>query len=322
MILFTDPADSFLADGSHDPERIQFFLYEEKGDYIRDDLAERFNFVFEYLEHQLVLGELPAITVAELNLYLTPRGIAGAMHGLWLRYIEHPGQHTVSPRIEVTPVIFLQSPSGAWVRVESGRDRSFELPHKYSELNKHLQEVQDEASELLRRINDYVEIKLVPSGIDSHYQDKNSFERLKGVKNLRSFGHYQDFLIVTGEQTHFMKVKPSIANCRHHNWKYSNQEGCAEPRLFSIQRRSTNIDHRSFFIDGENHHCTHRDVAIKKSYKIPVDMLEMCGSRSGGNHAPFCEIWAFEQYLCCRVCVFEKVCTNSQIFNLPCTPRE
>jgi hypothetical protein len=33
---------------------------------------------------------------------------------------------------------------------------------------------------------------------------------------------------------------------------------------------------------------------------------------------PFCEIFSFEEYLCCRVCAFEEVCTKAPAFRLPC----
>jgi hypothetical protein len=34
---------------------------------------------------------------------------------------------------------------------------------------------------------------------------------------------------------------------------------------------------------------------------------------------PFCEIWKFEEHLCCRTCAFEEVCTKAEVFSgLPC----
>jgi len=41
---------------------------------------------------------------------------------------------------------------------------------------------------------------------------------------------------------------------------------------------------------------------------------------SGEEGQAFCEIWCFEQHLCCRTCVFEEVCAKSEVFRLPCIP--
>ena len=83
------------------------------------------------------------------------------------------------------------------------------------------------------------------------------------------------------------------------------------PPLVSIESRST--EPRSFFYSGEDHHCTHREVARAKSSQVTPGNRESCGSRSGRDFDPFCEIWGFERHLCCRSCIFEEVCTAADI---------
>ena len=122
LILFTDPADSFLPSGSHDANRIFVFTYEDDGSRKRDELAENYNVIFELLEHQRVLGETPALTIGELAFHLSSEEVAGMMHGLRLMYIEKPGLYAASPIIDVTPVIVLRSTHGAWLRVENGKE--------------------------------------------------------------------------------------------------------------------------------------------------------------------------------------------------------
>ncbi|MBL8190652.1 MAG: hypothetical protein JNK38_21715 [Acidobacteria bacterium] len=314
LILFTDPADSFLPSGSRDANRIFAFTYEDNGSRKRDDFADRCNDIFEFLEHQRVLGETQPLNVGELAFHLSSEEVSGAMHGLRLMYVEKPGLYAASPIIDVTPVILLRSTHGAWLRVESGKED--QVPHRYEQLSDHLYKVKEEASQLLRKINEVLGIDLKSYKLQAHYSNDEMFKSLKGVTKLKSGGHYEEYLIVTGEHAHYLKPEPSIAACPHHNWGYSNQQSCAEPRLVSIQRRST--DPHSFFITGEEHHCAHREVSAAKASQIKPGNQERCGARSGIDYDAFCEIWAFEKHLCCRTCVFERICTNAPIFKLPC----
>jgi hypothetical protein len=32
----------------------------------------------------------------------------------------------------------------------------------------------------------------------------------------------------------------------------------------------------------------------------------------------FCEIAPFDEFICCRTCCFQQVCTASQVLRLPC----
>ena len=319
MILFTDPADSFLAGGTCDPNRIHVFLwYVDSQNRVHDDFVEKGGVLFELLEHQKVLDSSPWLTVAELPFCLKREGVSRTMHGLWLRYITHPGQVGPSPIIEVTPIVFLQSMNGSWLIVEAGRDRSYKVPDRYEELTGHIEDVSQEASDLLSNINKSLGASFAPRQIVNHYRDEDAFDLLKGVtphgSSRRSSEHYQDFLIATGEQTHYLRPEPSVTNCQYHDYDASKYQQCQA--LVRIESRSSS--NRSFFMDKEDHHCTHRDVEIKKS---SGSNRETCGLRSGGQNGAFCEIWAFEKRLCCRTCVFEQVCTSKPAFVLPCADK-
>ena len=257
----------------------------------------------------------PAITVAELGFHVTGEHVIGAMHGLRLKYITHPGMYDPSPIIELAPLVFLQSRYGSWLTVENGKNRPITMPHRYDDLPKQLQEVKQEAQDLLARINKLLGVNLIPKKLRQHYQSEKAFDLLKGIRNRDSSANYNDYWVVTGENEHFLKPDPSLTNCLHHDWKNSDKIGLAQPRLVSIQRRS--ISPKSFFVNQEKHHCSHRDVHVQKSSQITPLIRRNIG-RSGKDSGPFCEIWGFEEHLCCRTCVFEEVCTDSPAFNLPC----
>lgn len=311
LILFSDPADSFLSSGPCDHTRI--FIYEfEKGK--RDDIVDKRDQIFELLEHQKVLGETPPLTVGEVPFYITPENVSDAMHGLRVIYLERKGIYEPSPHIGVAPVVFLRSNYGAWLCIESRIEES--VPHNYKDLGKHLQTIQERAIELLATINQYLGIQLRPASLVSHYDDEERFDSLKGIKTLKSERNFEEFVIVTGEYTHYLKPEPTIPTCPYHDSAFSRQQGRVESQLVSIQHRS--INPRSFFFSRENHHCAHSDVASAKSSPITPENKNRCGSRSGKDYDAFCEIQPFEKHLCCRTCAFEEVCTNTQVFKLPC----
>jgi hypothetical protein len=309
IIIFTDPIDSFLGSGAPDTNRILVFTVEE----CRDLIAEHYGQIYYLLEHQHVLDEVPPLRVGEVAFHMTSNDIDCAMHGLRLLYIEEPGFLSASPVIKVMPIVFLRSRYGSWFCIESGREVA--IPHAPDQLSNHLSTVKNIADGLLSEIGSRLGTILTLTTLESHYASAGDFEILPAVKGKpKQSRHYDEYIIIMGHNTHYLRLEPTVNGCIHHSWGNSNREGSAAP--ISIQRRST--DPRSFFFSDENHHCAHRDVAVAKSSEITRENRQRCGARSGKDYDPFCEIWRFETQLCCRTCVFEGICTSAPVFRLPC----
>lgn len=317
LIIFADPSDSFLPTGSQDANRIYVFsLDDEDGDH-GQIISDNYGKIFELLEHQHVLGETQPLSVGEIGFYLGAEQVDRAMHGLRLLYIEQPGFLAASPVIKVMPIVFLRSQNGSWLAVESGEE--IPIPHLNEQLPQHLELVQHTAATLLREINIRLGADLGARTIEDHFASTADFEILRGVaEEKRRSPTFDKRTIVTGQYTHYLRLKPSLTGCQHHDWKNSNAVNRAEPALVPIVKRSTQP--RAFFYSGEDHHCAHSEVSDSKSSEITPENQERCGPRSGNLHDSFCEIWAFEKHLCCRTCVFERVCTKAQAFRLPCDP--
>ena len=308
LILFLDPFDAFLKDGTRNPNLIIVFLD-------RSDIEKRFRDLFLHLEHGLVLGETPAPTPRELLFYIDPGTVDQAMHGLHLHYIEEPGIYQKKPVIKVAPILFLHLLHGSWLRVETTSQEEYELPHQKKLLSKHLREVKKAARKLLDQVNEVLQTSLQPLPLSQHYKDENAFEPIRGVVEYGT----DKFLVVTGDKTHYLVPEPSVPDCLYHDWTVCDTNGVgANPG--PIVKRS--VEPRSFFVSGELQHCAHRDVFSAKENPITVYNRERCGLRSGEEGQAFCEIWRFEQHLCCRTCVFEEVCKKSEVFRLPCIPPE
>jgi hypothetical protein len=303
LIVFLDPSDAFQEGGTRDPDRVLVF---------RDntEIESRFSELFLRLEYQQVLGETPALTPVELSFHLSSEVVDRAMHGLHLRYVDQCGIYQHSPVIKVAPVVFVRSMYGGWLRVETP-PHEYELPHKTDRLQRHLDEVHRAARDLLAEVNRRLGTSLSPFPLSRHYEGEDGFEALRGVVENSE----NEYLVVTGEATHYLLPRPSVPNCPYHDWTACNRAGVAFGPA-PIVARSTSP--RSFFISEELHHCAHRDVNSAKAALITSANRQRCGARSGQEGQAFCEIWRFELHLCCRTCAFEGACTKATVFQLPC----
>lgn len=128
-----------------------------------------------------------------------------------------------------------------------------------------------------------------------HYADQDLFNELPTVSKLDRI-KYEEFLIVTGKNTHYLLKEPTVLNCPYHDWDNSDAEGIAIGH--SPIKRPRVKDPRTIFVSSEQHHCSHRDVQSAKSSQITSANRDRCGQRSGKDNSAFCEIWQFEEHLC------------------------
>jgi hypothetical protein len=305
LILFLQPSDAFLQDDDHPcpPEAILVFKDA-------NEIANRSAELCRFLEHQHVLDEVPFLAPGDIAFHVTGPSVRTAMHGLRLRYEQSHALKVPSPIIHVAPVVILRTELGATIRVENP-DEQFELPHAREQLGVHLTTVASAAQKLLRDIGDRLERPLTPAAIEDHFNDPQSFGARKTV--TRSSG--DEYFLVTGQHTHYFRAEPSVPDCPYHEWGKSNSEAVAAP---PAPITISSVKDRSFFFSGQTHHCAHAHVLQAKSNEITAANRTRCGPRSGEDGEPFCEIWSFEQRLCCRTCAFETVCTKTQVFRLPC----
>ena len=303
LIVFVDPADSFLNSGNRDPTCILVFSK-------RADIENRYYELFETLEHGRVLGRVSPLKLGELPFYVEGTEIDRAMLGLKLCYNELRKNYKHSPAIWIAPVVFLRSRFGAWLRVEQPPEEH-ELPHDNDQLPTHLNQIQRAAEELLAEVNLRLGVSLQPVRLSRHFEDQAGFEAIGGVADCG----VNEYVVVTGDKTHFILHALSVLDCPYHDWVTCNRAGVAS-NPGPVTARSTSP--RSFFVSGEPHHCAHCDVSSAKATPITSANRGRCGPRSGKDSQAFCEIWRFEVHLCCRACVFEEVCAKSTVFQLPC----
>lgn len=314
FIIFLDPVDSFLDAGTKDAAKIMVVRGSGGWDptvqqVAPSEMERRYTEVFEHLEYQRVLGKAPLLSPGTVAFNIDGQNVQRVMHGLRLRYEKLRNVHTPSPHISIAPVLFLQSRFGMWLTVDAS-EAQFELPHRKDQLVQHLADVAAASTALLAQVNQALGKVIAPTSLASHYADAASFGALPAVRETS----VDEYIVATGDQTHYLRATPTVPGCPFHEVSAAFAHGVQPADV--IMTRSLNP--RAFFMSGEVHHCAHREAWAAKAAAITPANQAQCGPRSGNVGQAFCEIWRVDEYLCCRTCVFEAVCTKAAAFHLPC----
>lgn len=303
LILFLNPSESFSDEAAKNRNNI--IVFDD-----HSSIESRFTEVFRFLDHGRVFESSRTVGSSDLPFYVTKEDIVCAMHGLRLQYQEARRVYEPSPMVTVAPIIVLRSKYGRWFCVEDP-PLDYEIPHRSIDLCEHLTTVEQAAKRLLSAVNRALCTTLQVIKIEKHYFDQVGFEEFPAIKEITQ----NSYLILTGIKTHYLQKGSTVVGCKFHSWLNCFVENVASSST-PITIRS--VEPRSFFFTEELHHCAHRSVLAAKAAQINLLNRDLAGSRSGVDGQAFCEIWRFEQHLCCRTCVFESVCTKSSLFQLPC----
>jgi len=147
-----------------------------------------------------------------------------------------------------------------------------------------------------------------------HYSRMGNLAELKGVECIKPGYGLAEYLVVTGNKVHFLLHDNCQLNCPYHSYAKGRNSG----NVINHPKMTSDFDEPCFFPDGDDCHCAHSEAYASKCEPVNAGNRERCGPHSGDDGSPFCEIYPFERFLCCKACVFEPVCSNSEAFSLPC----
>jgi hypothetical protein len=306
LVIFENPQDAFGKEGSRDARFIHVFMDSNEVD-------EQYNLIFRLLDQRSVSRSVVEIAPGAIGGTIDPNQVVQVLHGLLLCYATTNTVGSLIPTISLMPLIFLRSNTGSWVRI-AHRGEGYLVPYDYRNLQAHLEEVNVAAEDLLARVNRALNRQIAPTSLEEHYADEKSFEDLLAVEHIpRQRDHFR---IVTGKFTHFLLADPTVPNCPHHDFGKSATLHCQVGDLPIINRSIETP--RAYFTNMQQHHCCHEDVDAAKHVILSEENEQWCGARSGRRGDVFCKIAPFEEFLCCRTCCFQQVCTASQVLTLPC----
>ncbi len=309
-IIFLRPEIQFLDPENALPEHFRIFVADGIDASFHGEIEEKFNELFGLLDYHTLAKDTPPLEPADLLFHFPAAQPLDAIRGMMLKYVEHDGLYATTPRIEVSPVVFLRNPGSRWFRVDSRATE--QLPPNEADIPDHLDAVAAKATHLENAILAVRPGAYTWISVEQHYADPDGFALLPGVQR----GKANEYQIVTGLGTHYLRPAPSIPNCHFHRWADAQQTGVHFPEGGPVAIQLTSP--RVWFPSGCTHHCAHRHIETIKSNQVTSANRAQCGPRSAKEHEAFCEIRGFETHLCCRTCVYEPVCEKAAVFKPPC----
>jgi hypothetical protein len=309
-ILFLDPELLFEKPGDATTDHLRVYLAAGISESFVGEIDSRFPELFGYLDYNTLASGTPPLRPVQLPFHFPANQPMDALRGLRIKYGEHERFFAVEPSIEVSPIIFVRAPGSPWFQVRSSEGQY--LPPKEEDVPEHLAEVAGIAGQLEADLLHAFPCALSWRTLQQHFADEPGFRQVPG---FREYAH-DEYLVVTGTETHYIRGNPSVPDCPFHNWDSALAADRQWPNQAAVSQPT--VDPRVKYPSPSRYHCAHRDINLIKSQQVTPENRARCGTRSAKDAQAFCEIRMFEQHLCCRTCVFENVCESAEVFTPPC----
>lgn len=310
LVLFTDPENAFT-DSPGTPTRPHAILVFESS----DKLLEYHKRLWDQLEYGSLAKIDRRVHVAQVPFVIDPAVIEACSYGLRISYTHKSTNYRKAPLLSVSPLLFVRSAGASFIQVVSDLDQEVPADGRGS-VSEHVEQVAVESHSLKRQLEERVlggrVLPLV--SVEAHCEHREAFRVRPLVQALlRSDG--QSFLLLTGATPHFVLPTSDYLGCEFHSHAGARARGAAQREGPVLE---SSIEPKAYFIDGSLHHCTHRDAYGVKREPVTEANSARCGHRGSVVGSAFCEIWRFEEFLCCRTCAFHAVCSQATAFSLPC----
>jgi len=269
--------------------------------------------IFDLLDYRGLTLLADPLQPADVSFALNPATVVGSLKGVHVKRWEEGHRFQDIPRVTVSPCIFLLSTGHSAVQVSQHREGIL-VPRTGDAMSSHLEEVEQLARSLEQEVIECLGLEtLQTTSIEEHFANDEAFNQLPAVRRLRN-ADTAEFLLVTGQHSHWLRASLQYERCPYHEHSRCVEEGVSA----TAASVPISVEGHVLFGDGDARHCAHERVHTTKRNAVSEDNHERCGNRSAGVGHAFCEVWALERHLCCRVCAYERVCTNADVFNAPC----
>ena len=299
LVTFNDPGAIFLTTGEFSP-----FLI---GIYRGRELVDQAGVIFDEIARSSISNAFPSmIRPSLLPAYIRTNDIKRAYRALWVSRQSTGASWKPKPSLDFDVAMVLERQDGALLTVVDQSLQGYPMSHEYPEMGGHIAAIEAQSDELLRRVNAELGATLRPSAVETF--TGFSASNVNGDQNVIPLGHQPcvylgkivgrpgEFLLVTGTTKHFLLGVPAVDPCDCHDWVFCQKQAQEQGERPIVSR---SVKPKAFFISGEGHHCAHRLVHDRRIKR--------------------CQIDAFEEYLCCRACVLQTFCWQTQeLATLPC----
>jgi hypothetical protein len=313
LVLFVDPNQAFI-DGNPSVSHAAIFVFANL-----ESIVQHYAAVFEQISYVSLAVHVGLVQPRQLSALISATDITYAMFGQRVLYCKDRKLFAQVPRIELTPVVHLCTVGGGFISVESSNRCEYEMVLNRDDQNNDLRgAIAHSAAALKQEIEDELGVlEAIPlRDITAHYEDKNAFANLPGVRRVPGgTAVAEEFILVTGTSPHFLTDPVAHNDCPYHDSNLSHKHGV----LHSLGGLlDPSVEPRAFFQSGSCFHCSHRQTQESKAITLTPMSRRRIGQRSGKNNEPFCELFQLDRVLCCQTCAFHACCSRSELFQLPC----
>jgi hypothetical protein len=299
LVIFTDVENAFLGTERVNSESI---LVYRIGEYVTQS-----DHIFGHLAYgRLAVSFPPFLRPSQLTAYAVATGVRRIFRALWVKRHKAGSVFDAHPQLLVYPALLIERSDDALLTVVDHSLGRETVPYDVTRLSDHLDIMREKSERLLQLVIDELPGVPAPSarlsfpGFSMRPLPGNS-TGLAAMAMAPRFinavaASRDEFLLVTGSDTHFLLLRASVAACLGHDWQESKNVG-AEVGPSALY--SPSVHPASFYPSGSDHHCAHRVIH--------------------GRRPTRCHVRPFEEFLCCRACVFQSDCWSlDESAALPC----
>jgi hypothetical protein len=302
LIIFEDVKNAFI---DRQPNVIpdQIIVIEK-----RDEIEKSAKVIFRSLDYYSLVPNAHPIFPSELRAIVKPEDIIYALRALEVNYSETPTANDPVPNINITPVLMLRLISGGFIRVNARE--SDRMPHKIDFMERHFVDIADIHDKLYKEVCDSLSCNVQIQTSNFQYLDTEVYRELPGLQAYNSW----KYLLVTGDTTHFIIKNTNYDQCPFHSADIAARLNCLNQDV----PHGPSVSIRTHLSVGTTSCCVHRHVHEVKRIQVNEINRERFSPRTEVEDGPFCRLWGFEKFLCCKCCAFQNVCSISIGNAMPC----
>jgi len=278
--------------------------------YDEIDILNRAGEIFNLLDFYSLTSKTIHIPPNQILFYIASEQIKSVTKGLTIHYSKIPSYNNPTPCWSIKTFVLLIAENYNTIMVVSAKKDSVRIIDGLNVFDK----IHEHGSNLFKEVESTLGDNSRVFSVQEYSNVEKLFRHRPWVKCLTENTINEDceiFEIITGNT--FTMVFESDCPC-----KYNYDHEC-DPPADETPLRSSSVTPRSMFGDGSEFHCAHGNIFNLKISQVLEINRNRCGPRSAKDGEAFCELYSFEQYLCCKCCVFHEVCFEAEVFqHRPC----
>jgi hypothetical protein len=217
VIVFADPFATFVENRAVSTATIHAFLDHE--------VVERSDEIYDYLAQDILVDDPPEfLHPSQLSAYIAGVDASAVFRALWIARRRDGAHFDSFPQINLYPAVIVQRRDGKIIPVVDSPRGRIPVPHRYEDIAEHVAKIAQASDLLLRAVNNELGTVFDASALTS-FQGFPVASMLNAGPAAAPFPIFlkpsvtaNDFLLVTGTNSHYLLPQPTVPQCSGHSW--------------------------------------------------------------------------------------------------------